>query len=85
MREEMNAFAAVFEKYEVEVFRPEVLQDCNQIFSRDIAFVIENKLILANILPDREKEIELFYMFLIKYLKKILFDRQKKYMLKVVM
>ncbi len=58
MREEMNAFAAVFEKYEVEVFRPEVLQDCNQIFSRDIAFVIENKLILANILPDREKEID---------------------------
>jgi len=56
MIQEMNAFAAVFEKYGVEVFRPEVLEDCNQIFSRDIAFVIENKLIKANILPDREKE-----------------------------
>ncbi len=58
MVKEMDAFAAVFEKYDVQVFRPEVLENCNQIFSRDIAFVIENKLILANILPDREKEIE---------------------------
>jgi len=55
---EMEAFANVFNKYGVKVFRPEVLKDCNQIFSRDIAFTIENKLILANILPDREKEIE---------------------------
>ena len=58
MTKEMDAFNAVFEKYGVAVFRPEVLQNCNQIFSRDIAFVIENKLIKANILPDREKEFE---------------------------
>ena len=58
MIKEMDAFAAVFEKYGVKVFRPEVLENCNQIFSRDIAFVIGQKLILANILPDREKEIE---------------------------
>ncbi|MEO0525639.1 MAG: arginine deiminase family protein [Bacteroidota bacterium] len=58
MINEMEAFANVFEKYGVQVFRPEVLTDCNQIFSRDIAFVIEDKLIKANILPDREKEFE---------------------------
>lgn len=58
MIEEMEAFARVFKKYGVEVFRPEVLEDCNQIFSRDIAFVIGKKLLLANILPDREKEID---------------------------
>ena len=58
MIKEMDAFAKVFEKYGVKVFRPEVLEDCNQIFSRDIAFVIEDKLIIANILPDREKEVE---------------------------
>ncbi|MBQ4914140.1 amidinotransferase [Maribacter sp. MMG018] len=58
MVKEMEAFAAVFEKYGVNVFRPEVLEDCNQIFSRDIAFVIEDKLIVANILPDREREVE---------------------------
>ncbi len=55
---EMNAFARVFAKYGVKVYRPEVLVDCNQIFSRDIAFVIGNKLIKANILPEREKEVE---------------------------
>ncbi|MFD0796715.1 dimethylarginine dimethylaminohydrolase family protein [Maribacter chungangensis] len=58
MIREMEAFAAVFRKYGVTVFRPEVLENCNQIFSRDIAFVIENKLIIANILPDREQEVE---------------------------
>ncbi|NNE77841.1 MAG: amidinotransferase, partial [Pricia sp.] len=55
---EMDAFANVFEKYGVEVFRPKVIENCNQIFSRDIAFVIENKLIKANILPNREEEFE---------------------------
>lgn len=58
MVKEMEAFAAVFEKYGVKVYRPEVIENCNQIFSRDIAFVIEDKLIIANILPDREKEVE---------------------------
>jgi N-dimethylarginine dimethylaminohydrolase len=56
MVREMEGFANVFKKYGVKVFRPEVLKDCNQIFSRDIAFVIENKLIKANILPEREPE-----------------------------
>lgn len=55
---EMDAFAQVFHKYGVEVYRPEVLGDCNQIFARDIAFVIEDKLFHANILPDREQEFE---------------------------
>ena len=55
---EMEAVAKVFKKYDVKVFRPEVIEDCNQIFSRDIAFVIEDKIIRANILPDRDQEIE---------------------------
>ena len=58
MIKEMEAVAKVLEKYNVKVFRPQVIQDCNQIFARDIAFVIEDKFIKANILPDREKEIE---------------------------
>lgn len=58
MIKEMEAFSKVLKKYDVAVFRPEVLEDCNQIFSRDIAFVIEDKLIISNILPDREKEVD---------------------------
>lgn len=53
---EMEAVAAIFKKYDIKVFRPEIIEDYNQIFSRDIAFVIDDKLIKANILPDREKE-----------------------------
>ena len=40
----------------VKIFRPTLIPNCNQIFSRDIAFVIEDTLIKANILPDREDE-----------------------------
>ncbi len=55
---EMDAVAAVLEKYKIQVFRPKLIEDYNQIFARDIAFVIENKFIKANILPDRDEEIE---------------------------
>ncbi|MDO1499830.1 amidinotransferase [Winogradskyella maritima] len=55
---EMEAVAQVFKKYDVEVFRPELIPDYNQIFSRDIGFVIEDKFCKSNILPDREREFE---------------------------
>ena len=55
---EMDAVAEVFRKYDVEVFRPNQIEDYNQIFTRDIAFVIEDKFIKANILPDRAQEID---------------------------
>lgn len=58
MINEMEAVANVFKKYDVQVFRPEVIKDYNQIFSRDIAFVIDDKLVKANILPDRNREYE---------------------------
>lgn len=56
MIQEMDAVAAIFEKYDVKVYRPDIIENYNQIFSRDIAFVIEDKFIEANILPDRERE-----------------------------
>ena len=56
MVQEMEEVAAVLKKHNVAVYRPEVIEDYNQIFSRDIAFVIDDKLVKANILPDREKE-----------------------------
>jgi N-dimethylarginine dimethylaminohydrolase len=55
---EMEAVAAVFEKYDIQVFRPKQIEDCNQIFTRDIGFVIDNIFVKANILPDREEELE---------------------------
>lgn len=58
MVKEMEALCAVFEKYDVEVFRPEIIENYNQIFSRDIGFVIDDTFIKANILPDRERELD---------------------------
>ncbi len=58
MVKEMEAVAEVLQKYDVQVFRPHSIKDYNQIFSRDIAFVIEDKFIIANILEDRSKEID---------------------------
>lgn len=53
---EMTAFQHVLERYGVTVHRPKVIPDLNQIFTRDIGFVIENKFIKANILPERADE-----------------------------
>lgn len=58
MMEELASVAVILEKYGVQVFRPKNIPDYNQIFSRDIGFVIEDKFIKANILPDREREID---------------------------
>jgi N-dimethylarginine dimethylaminohydrolase len=58
MVREMEAFAKVLEKHGVKVYRPEIIEDYNQIFSRDIGFVIENKFIKPRILKDRKEEIK---------------------------
>lgn len=53
---EMSSVEKVLQKHGVVVYRPNVIDNYNQIFSRDIAFVIDDKFIKSNILPDREKE-----------------------------
>ncbi|GGB71793.1 hypothetical protein GCM10007424_09720 [Flavobacterium suaedae] len=58
MIKEMEAVNEVFKKYDVEVFRPEIIEDYNQIFTRDIGFVIDDTFIKANILPERERELD---------------------------
>ena len=55
---EMEAFKQVFDKYEVTVFRPEIIENYNQIFARDIGFVIDDVFIKSNILPDRVHELD---------------------------
>jgi len=58
MIEEMEALNQVFQKYNVKVFRPEMIENYNQIFTRDIGFVIDDVFIKANILPERERELD---------------------------
>ena len=58
MINEMEAFNKVFQKYDVTVFRPQMIDNYNQIFARDIGFVIDDIFIKANILPDRNRELD---------------------------
>lgn len=58
MVKEMEAVANVFKKYNIKVYRPELIENCNQIFARDIAFVVDNIFVKANILPYREQELK---------------------------
>jgi len=55
---EMEAFNLVLNKYGVIVFRPKLIANYNQIFVRDIGFVIGDIFIKSNILPDRERELD---------------------------
>ncbi|MBQ9652929.1 MAG: amidinotransferase [Bacteroidales bacterium] len=57
---EMNAFEAVLKKYNVTVHRPMLVPNCNQVFSRDVGFVIDGKIIVSNIIPDRQEEIDAY-------------------------
>lgn len=57
---EMAHFEKVLRKYDVEVFRPDIIENYNQVFARDVAFVIEDKMIISNIIEDRADEQEAY-------------------------
>ena len=57
---EMGAFEKVLKKYDVDVYRPRPVPNCNQVFSRDVGFVIDDKIIVSNIIPDRQEEIDAY-------------------------
>ena len=57
---EMGAFEQVLLRYGVKVYRPLPVKNCNQVFSRDVGFVIDDKIIVSNIIPDRQEEIDAY-------------------------
>lgn len=57
---EMMAFEQVLRKHNVQVYRPEIIEDYNQVFARDVAFVIEDKMIISNVIADRADEQEAY-------------------------
>ena len=58
MLPEIEAFKNILEKYKVRVYQPELIENYNQIFTRDIGFVIDDIFIKSNILPERERELD---------------------------
>lgn len=57
---EMKAFEKVLKKHNVQVFRPWMIEDLNQVFARDVGFVVDDKFIIANLIEDREAEQEAY-------------------------
>jgi N-Dimethylarginine dimethylaminohydrolase len=60
VKKEIDTFEEILLRYNVQVFRPGILTNCNQIFARDVAIVIDDKIINSNIIPDREDEKEAY-------------------------
>ena len=50
-------FESLFSKYNVNIHDFDVI-NTNQIFARDLGFIISDKFFISSILPDREIEIE---------------------------
>jgi N-dimethylarginine dimethylaminohydrolase len=57
MIREIEGLAERLKSLGVEVYRPELIENYNQIFSRDIGFVVDDTFVYSNILPDREDEL----------------------------
>jgi N-dimethylarginine dimethylaminohydrolase len=57
MVSELNSFENILIKYGVKVYRPDQINNYNQIFTRDISFVIEDKIVLSNMIDNRSEEL----------------------------
>ena len=55
---ELDNFYNKLLKHNVDVIRPSNINNCNQIFARDLGFVISNLFFLSNIVPNRHNELK---------------------------
>ncbi|MEE2931033.1 MAG: arginine deiminase-related protein [Bacteroidota bacterium] len=55
---EIEYFYAILSKYKVKVYMPKDINLLNQIFTRDIGFVIHDKFFISNTIKDRSLEID---------------------------
>tara|TARA_Y100001968_G_C19380957_1_gene730309 strand:- start:290 stop:1210 length:921 start_codon:yes stop_codon:yes gene_type:complete len=57
IKKELIHVVGVFNKYGIDVLRPKNISNCNQIFARDVGFVIEDEFFIANMICKRSQEI----------------------------
>lgn len=57
MINELKSFENILVKYGVKVYRPNQINNYNQIFTRDISFVIGDKIVLSNMIDSRSLEL----------------------------
>ena len=53
---ELSQFNLILKKYGVKTYRPKNIIGINQIFTRDIGFVIDDFFFVSNVIQDRKKE-----------------------------
>ncbi|MEQ9423320.1 MAG: arginine deiminase family protein [Cyclobacteriaceae bacterium] len=53
---EMDQFRITLEKYGVKVFRPKIIENYNQVFSRDICFAIDDCFVIPRVTENRRLE-----------------------------
>lgn len=58
IQNELEGLVEILESNGVEVLRPTITTDLNQVFSRDVGVVIDNKLIRSSMIADRSAEWE---------------------------
>ena len=56
--DQLGNFVKVLRNNNIKVYRPKNIKNCNQIFVRDVGFVIDNIFFKSNILPKRKKEFD---------------------------
>lgn len=55
---DMESLLSVFNKYNISVYRPKLIEGLNQIFSRDIGFVIGDTYVYPKIIENRREELQ---------------------------
>ena len=66
-------------RHGVSVYRPSIIPDYNQVFSRDIAIVIGNQMIVPEITTNRQKEID-GIQYIIDQIENVLYPTDAKRM-----
>lgn len=56
IKKEMGSFEEILKQYGVKIYKPSCLRNCNQVFARDISFVINDIIINPNIISNRFPE-----------------------------
>ena len=55
---ELNSLMNILERHQIQVYKPSNIIGLNQIFARDIGFVVGEKFIIPNIIADRIEEVD---------------------------
>jgi len=54
----IDSFYNILLKHNVDIIRPKNIPECNQIFTRDLGFVVSNVFFISNIVSNRQDELK---------------------------